>query len=479
MAIAAIARLIAIGNAYDLNDDEIYYSDLGVSLRHGVFPPKFDHIPFLLHPPLFFALSSAWETLFRPGATLLELVFRVRELNIACAIVTAGVVFLVGRGLTGRMTGVCASLLFALDPFLLQINGRALLETSTWMFALIGWMFVLPLLRNEGTHSLRRAIGEGLILGLAMVDKDIAVVIVIPPLLVAIICRWAYRRTLWTITAATLVPTAIYLIALASVGSLGQWASQETTGLQRLLGIKKVTGFGEGGHPSIVSTLIRQIPLYGVSYGVCALGIGASIYLLVRQRRRDLQLIACITLAGVLTLVYATLFGTIETQMFYFPAIPALIALPVAITVALRMRGAVDTRRLRRVALIGFSLVMLGESAIWLDIRSTPDDGLTRLVAWFSSHDHGRGVIADDTDVAWLALDQYGFDAVPAGTPRTSRAEHVRYITLMSGTFDGNYGTLDKTQALWYEKHGTLLYRFAERSYGEVSVYRPKQDALW
>ena len=38
--LATAMRLFAIRTAFDLNDDEVYYTDLGQSLRHGIFPPR-------------------------------------------------------------------------------------------------------------------------------------------------------------------------------------------------------------------------------------------------------------------------------------------------------------------------------------------------------------------------------------------------------------------------------------------------------
>jgi hypothetical protein len=322
------------------------------------------------------------------------------------------------------------------------------------------------------------AVTGGLLVGLCLVDKDISFVLVIPPLLVAIWRRWADRRMLWIAAVSAMVPTAVYLVALVSAGSLGQWTSQETTGLQRLLGIKKITGFGEGGHPSLLSTLVRQMNPYGLSYLICGLGILAAVYQLRRSDRPDVRLIACVTMAGVITLVYAGLFGTIETQMFYFPAVPALLSLSIAVTSrdrALGTRGII----IRRSVMGLFVLVLLCEGAVWVNFRTTPDAGMTRLVTWFQSHEPHSGVIANTTDVPQLLLQRYGYDTVAAATPQQSRTEHVRFLTILSASVSGNYSTLTSGETRWYESHGRLVYKTSDRSYGEISVYRTKNSAQW
>lgn len=37
-------------------------------------------------------------------------------------------------------------------------------------------------------------------------------------------------------------------------------------------------------------------------------------------------------------------------------------------------------------------------------------------------------------------------------------AEGVRYVTILSGSVDGNYGYLDRTEAGFYMTHGTLVF---------------------
>jgi hypothetical protein len=358
------------------------------------------------------------------------------------------------------------------------------------MFGLAGWLILLPLFQKTSRRPIALAALGGFVLGLSLVVKDIAIVVVLPPLLVAIWRHWADRKALSVAAVFSLVPTIIYLLTLASVGALGAWVSQESVGLQRMIGLKKVTGFSEGGHPSLLSTLLRQTTLYGLSYLVCGLGVLAAAFLIRRQNPVGVRVLACITFSAVLTLLYAATFGTIETQMFYFPAIPSLIALPVALAQASGaplLKGAHVSRSFPRKArkfvlrcLIGLlAVILVLEGAICFHIRTVPDNGMQRLVTWFDDRGSGVGVIANDTDVPQLVLAHYGFHTVAAGSPSKSRSEGVQYITILSISVQGNYSTLNRTQAAWYRSHGTLVYRFTERSYGQISVYHTDSSSLW
>ena len=143
MFLGGSLRFAHVGSAYDVWQDEVNYVDLSISFRHGQFPPRFDGDPFLLHPPLFFALSALWEDLVRTSGSYFDVVDSVRALNIVFAIASAGLLYALGTRLGNRYTGAAAGLVFACDPYIMRQNGRALLETSTLMWVLAGYLILL------------------------------------------------------------------------------------------------------------------------------------------------------------------------------------------------------------------------------------------------------------------------------------------------------------------------------------------------
>ncbi|MGH9095458.1 MAG: ArnT family glycosyltransferase, partial [Acidimicrobiales bacterium] len=489
-------RLVNVGGAYDLVQDEVNYVDLGTSLGHGVFPPVFSGSgPFLLHPPLFFALGAGWQMLFHPSGGYFHLVATIRVLNVVCAGVSAGCLYALGTRLGRRITGVAALLLFALDPYVLRQNGRALLETSTVMFVLLGSVLLVRLCQERAVRPRLVAVTGGLLLGVSLVGKDMAALLVVPPLLVLFWRRWELPRRLSSLAlVASVVPFAAYVVALAAVGSLPAFWSQETAGIRRLLGQEKSTGFSKAGSPSLVHTIVVQLTSFGATYVVLGLGVLGAFYVLVRRHDAAARLMSVVTLFGAATIFYALFFGTIEEQFLYFLLVPALLSLAMGGTLlAERVAGAgagrpgtrtwakarLRTRARTRTLLVLLAIVSLYNLGVWAHVRRSPDHGLQRVTAWCQAHDPNPGLIGNDTQVTVYALQHSGLPATLIGAPRAAAAEHIRYLTVLPTETAGNYGALDQAQEKFYEDHGRRVFSFHEATFGDVQIYRTTDPSVW
>jgi hypothetical protein len=72
-----------------------------------------------------------------------------------------------------------------------------------------------------------------------------------------------------------------------------------------------------------------------------------------------------------------------------------------------------------------------------------------------------------------------GFQAMSLTDPQTAARQHVRYLVLLSSTLVGNYGSLNRAQAQFYEHFGQPVFRFHESTYGEVSIYETTDPDVW
>lgn len=483
MALAVVLRLVEVGRSYDLVQDEVDYVVLGSSVRNGHFPPVFPGSgPFLLHPPLFFILSAGWQILLRPSGNWFHLLVDIRILNVIFAAVTAGCLYVLGSRLGSRVTGIAAALLFILDPYVLRQNGRALLETCTTMFVLLGYVLLLRLVQHRTANPMAVAVGGGLLIGLSILCKDMAVVLVAVPLLFLVVLGWGVpRRISATALVASLVPYGIYVIILAAIGSFAAFWDQETAGLRRALGQQKSTGFSKAGSPSLVHTLVTDVTSFGTTYAVLALSLVATLCLLFTSRRPDHRLMTVVTACGAVTIFYELFFGTIEEQFLYFLIVPAMLTLAVGTTVVIeRHRSQERANRWARVALAVLVVLSCYNLAVWVNTRTSADNGEQRITEWFRQHAQHPGMIGNDTEVTVYALELTGFKAVPmSGTPSVAAAEHVRYLTVLPVETAGNYGTLTKSEERFYERHGKRVFSFRENTYGDVQIYKTTDPRLW
>jgi hypothetical protein len=491
VVLAAVLRLVGVGSSYDLFEDEVNYVDLGRSLRHGNFPPDFyNHLvgpgsgggPFLLHPPLSFALSAGWQILTWGGGSYFALVNDFRVLDALLAALSAGLLYMIGARLgRHRWVGVTAALLFALEPYVMRQNGRVFIETPTMLFVLGGLVILLRLYQGRARHPALTAVAGGVVGGLAVVTKDMALLLVLLPLVVNLVFGGGPAKRRWSLVAlvSSVVPYGVYIGALAWVHSLGAFWTAETAGLRRFIGEQKSTGFSRKGSPSLTHTLLAQLSTFGTTYLVLILGLLAALYVFILRRRDpDQRLFLMAVLGGGLTVFYALFFGTIEEQFLYFLLVPTLVALPLGAELLLERRRT-GQRRWRRAATVAVVAVCVYNLGVWGWVHTHADNGQQRIVAWFQRHDPRPGVIGNDTDVTALALARMGFQATNMPRAAVAASEHIRYLTVLPVETQQSAGDLSLSQEAFFERTGHRVFSFNESTYGDVQIYETDDPQVW
>jgi hypothetical protein len=131
-------RAIYLGRSFDIFYDELIYLRISESVAQGL-GVKYYTSPFYLHPPLFFLIEGAYLRLTAPVGTIIDHVYATRYLNSAFAGLSAVLLFLIGRRVAGWWAGLVAAGMFALDPFMIRINSRNLLEAVAMFWVLAGY----------------------------------------------------------------------------------------------------------------------------------------------------------------------------------------------------------------------------------------------------------------------------------------------------------------------------------------------------
>lgn len=469
-------RAVALSRSYEIHVDEITY----LRLAQGVA----DHLqlrlygqPFYLHPPAFFFLEGAYLRLLPQPADLIQQIYAVRPINVALAGICAALLFGLGRRLGGLSAGLTAAAIFALDPFVIRMNSRNFIETSAVLWVVAGYALLLQPLRNEAgvsRLSTRRTVAVGVLFGLGLLSKDMVTFITVLPLLAACVLHCSIpRRTAAGIAAVMYLTYLPYPLIAIAVGDGPAFLAAKTSGLERLSGLVKITGFRPGG-PSFVQAIVADLQQLGTTYAIIALGALAVVVLLVAggAARRMLALWAA---SAYVLLAYSVAFGTLEEQFFYFLVVPAILAIAVASSWLLR--AVQPWRRPLRVGAAALFILYVGWAGdIWVTVHTTPDNGYEAVRSYLLANVPQRTAIGATADVSQFLLDEYTTGLWT--TQDELRAHQAQYVLMSSRLVDTGYAIGTPDMFNWVEQHGTLVFAFNGPTDGTLGLYR-LPDRWW
>ncbi len=471
--LALLVRSVGLTRSFELWIDEIHYADLGASLSRGEMPALADG-PFFLHPPGFFALEAAVIRLLglQTGDGM-ELVYDLRWLTATLGAVSVALAYLLVRRLAGTWPAVWAALLLVFEPFVLRNNSRVFLETPAAVAVLAGLLLLVRHLdAPERGRPRARLLTAGLLLGLAVLTKDVFAVYAVAPVLLAV----AWRRTLQVREAGTVLlgvaaPYAGYLLLLGVTGYLGLWATTKRAGVLRLIGAEQTTGFNAPGAPSLAERLLDQVSSYGTSYLLLLLCPVAGL-VAASSRRPDRRLIGLTAVVMGSLGVFLALFGTLEEHFGY----PIVLAGVTALAVCAAM--AVEGRPSRRVVVVALSGTLLaGVAFLGLRLELAEDDGFRSFRAWAAEElpaDARVGVTNDTAVRAFRDDDRFGAWA----TAEELADNGATYVLTVSQPIEQGYARARPELLDWLEEQGTPLYRHEGPTNGETVLWSIDPEAV-
>jgi 4-amino-4-deoxy-L-arabinose transferase-like glycosyltransferase len=484
VGVGTLAIRIALhGAAFDLFGDEVIYTDLGRSVINGGFP-RFFGIVFFLHGPAFFYLESGWSWLAGKPASLMAWVYEMRMLNAMLAGATAVVLVQLTARVSSLRAGLLAGALFALDPFCVRQNDRVLLETSMMFWVLLGYLVLVSLIRRPTSAWARtRAVGAGLLFGIAVLTKDEAALVTVLPMAAAAVLRWGPSRWLIAlIVGATALPYAVYVSVVPANGYTPWWWSAKTSGIERLLGVIQTTGFHRSG--SLGSRLIAEGGNFWTTYALLALAVPAA-WLVLRRGGPMARIMGLLYCASGVTLAYAVTLGTLEEQELYLLVVPSFIMISVGFTLRHKASHARPRSAARAFIVVKTAAIMTTLAVVFgLNVKTgvqwlrQPDDGFAHLLPYLA--EYVPPGMAVDTPAARLPLSQSdGGRYELEGQYRTGlwttqsslRKDHVRYILVEWGPIDEGLSYLDQAQVRALIGHSRLLFSYTGRSYGQLALY--------
>ena len=425
--LAVLARGIENGRRFDVFVDEVTYLRIAQGAAEDLAVRLYGE-PFHLHPPGFTYLQAAW--LWLTGGvqgTAIEQVLEVRWMNILLAGLTAVAAVRLVVLLTGsRWAGAAVGLVASLDPFLVRVSSRNLLETAAMLLILVGWSLLLHNVVDRRGQAAWRPAAAGAVFGVAILVKDPAALYTLLPLGVSAATGWPIGRQTAAVTASVAcVVYSIYPLATALAGQWGDLVDQKYNGLLRLVGVVQTTGFNAPGSAPFAERLVERLELFGPTYVLMAVGV-PFIVLVMRRGDAAARVIGLWAASAYAYAAWSIVGGTLEEQLFYFVAVPAAV---VVVYSATRW----EWRRVGfRRAIVASVLVLWSAASLtsWMIAYSRPDDTYRRMTEWVANELTGSpivrvGVTSDPGDVLLR-----GVDIVPVDSLDEARRADAEYVLI-------------------------------------------------
>ncbi len=366
-ALALFANTYRSVQAIDMNSDEATYAiESAALLQTGM--TMWNGTPFFVHPPVFFMIEAAWfqmrgvgqgqlfhrlvaqpyhfaEALLPPTAPLesdnvSNAIAVGRFIPALSGALIAVLLFLMGQAFLNRWVGLLGAGLFIFDPYVLRRNHFNMLEPLATLFGVLAiYVFYKAMARPDAGDRRRYLVGTGLLLGVALLSKELAGLY-----LVGLAFYWLlFRRTQ---IADVLLPGGIALalyslfpLWAAATGNWGAWWSTKRWLLLRLTGQIQDTGLTRPNSPIgrslgfnfldyLPSLTARRFLLNMADYlpsffilGVAGLTAVGFLYLYFRRGIRDRPaalLAACVLGCDAMFAAVWKMGGVLNEQFFYF-----------------------------------------------------------------------------------------------------------------------------------------------------------------
>ena len=435
--------------------------------------------PLFVHPPLMFLVEAAWLRLTGyAAAPLPSAIYAARLLSASAGTVAVLLVAAMAYRLTAAarpwqrrvLTGVVAAVT-ALDPVLVRYDRQDVIEP----FALLMGMIVLHAawsLRDRGAFAYVSVVG--LLGGLTLLTNEIAVFLVIIPVIFALLERKRHLiRQALAAFGVSLLLSLTFLLWAVEIGLAGSFIWIQSNALLRLIGLIQNTGFNMPG-VSLATSLMESLKQYSSSYLILALGFAALIWSYTRRNTESGRFLAAWLTSSYALAAYIAAVGTLNVNFFVYP-------LPGSIVGTVLLADALVARWVRRRArpwlplavgaIAGVGLLGLSGSS-WVRNYSGPGDGVAQADQYIAAHLPGCSLVnaSGDSEKYSYLLGGRSFAYFAVGP--AALADGIHYFLL--APVDATERSRDMTPTLesWIEDNGHRLAIFPSSVYRTVQLWQ-------
>ena len=476
IGVAWVIRVIGITTYYDVFIDEVTYSQIAdnVATGHGV---TLYGTPFDLHPPAVFGLYALVIKLFGLHGSILDVLFGLRPFVALCGAVSCGLVYILISTIVNWRFGAAAAAIVALDPFEIFYDDHVMLEAPAQLAAVTAvLLLVLALKVKSSRQSWGLTVLGGLAAGVSICSKEYFGLVLALMLLLCVATGWSLHRIkAATALAIMLASYVLSQLLLILTGGFQAWWDQVGSGVRRLIGAEQITGFNSATvHVSLVSRVAANASHFGVTYVLLVGGAiaGLAVLIAVFRRRREWRrraggrnracaLVGTWAFAAACYLGYATVFGTLEEQMYYLLLMPAICALVIRVS-----RMGLTWQRAATVVLAAFLVI---DSAVWIAVHRTPDNEYRQLATWATTHLPVGSTVSVTDGTAQFILQ--GVTLGQWATLPELKQHHVDYVLLNTDLVSQGYGIATVGLEQYLDAHAKLVFQADGPSDGSLEIF--------
>jgi 4-amino-4-deoxy-L-arabinose transferase-like glycosyltransferase len=493
---AYVARAWFGNQAFDVFFDEGVYLQISQHLaRYGEISYNAT-TPFFLHPPLFFFFEGLFLGIVQPKGDFISQILMVRFLNAVFGALTAGVVFYLVRRIVGDVAGFLAAAIFTIEPFLIRIDSRNLLEPSAELWILLGVWGIVDM--GERPLTTRRSVLVGLAFAAALLTNEPTFFVTVVPLGACWLFRWAVpRRSCVEIVATAMGVYSVYpMLAIAS-GNWGEFYDQKLRGLMRFFGQLQLSGFNANHGPTFQQAVAEHASEFATTYTLMAAGVLALLYLWRRRSEVGSRAVLVWTACAYVLQGYSIALGTNEEQYFYYLVVVAIIADIVAAMMLLAhldrplatgyetedpvsatlyaMCVQIDRMpfRVTKSVLLLLTVLLLGWAiAAWPQQHLTPDDAYRQVFDILEVQARPGTTVAGINSTDFAMVTGTGYHYVAARDPNTVLHDHAKYVLVSTRLTEQGYTSASPALRPWLEQNATLVAVGNGRTTGKLFLYR-------
>jgi hypothetical protein len=480
--VALALRLTGLTTAHDIFIDEVSYTRIAMNVAHGAGVTLYGR-PFDLHPPTVFALLGAVIWAFGLHGGVEQTLFQLRGVLAVCGALVPVAVFLFLHRAVSRRVAVAAGLILALDPFAILFDSRVMLEAPAQLGVASMFVFVAAAVCVTSARARIWLVWAAGVCGaVAVTSKETFGMVAVVSIAVLAVTGWVLeRRHSLLILATTAAGYGMAVLGTAMSTGAGAWWNAKYDDALRLVGIHQETGFNAPTtHVALLSRVFAEAPLYATTYAILVLGSLAAAALMMRLRpwrkgnqvslaERVLTLLAVWTLVAGAYLAYATVFGSIEEQMYYILLAPAVASLAAWLARA-GSQGLDRRQRVWRRVAVGLLLAVVAfHSWVWVKVHSRPDNEYQQMVAWETANVPTGSVISvtDDTGQFLITNAVLGqWNTIPELI-----AHHVQYVLVSTSLVKQGYGLASPAFLQTLNQKGAIVFEASGPSDGSLRLY--------